>query len=165
MLCQKCKKNTATTHIRSVVNGVVHEKHLCSLCAANEGYSNIKNNNLSQMLSSMFEDTSESAPNNHLARCSCCGLLFSDIATSGKCGCPECYEAFYEQLEPYFKRVHGSTKHIGKKPANFQSEQPKFDKIDKINELRYLLNNLVKEENYEQAAVIRDQIKQLEGEK
>lgn len=161
MLCEKCGKNSATTHIRSVINGEVFEKHLCSNCAASEGYGDIKTNNLSQMLSSMFDNTITNHTNSQHTRCSCCGSSFDDIAHSGKCGCPECYTTFYEQLLPYFKRVHGSTKHIGKIPPSVESNETKSHKVA---ELRKLLNQLVKEENYEQAAVVRDQIKQLEGE-
>lgn len=161
MLCEKCGKADATTHIRSVVGGKVFEKHLCGNCAASEGYGDIKGNNLSQMLSSMFDDTTITPNNSQRTRCGCCGSTFGDIAQSGKCGCPECYNVFYEQLLPYFKRVHGSIKHIGKIPTNIM---PSETKTDKLSELRKLLNKLVKEENYEQAAVVRDQIKQLEGE-
>lgn len=161
MLCEKCGKTGATTHIRSVINGVVHEKHLCANCAANEGYSNIKGNNLSQMLSSMFGDTVSLQKNSQVTRCSCCGSSFSDIAQSGKCGCPECYTTFYEQLLPYLKRVHGSTKHIGKVPNRVSVAKQEIK--DNIYELRSLLSRLVQQEKYEQAAVVRDEIKKLEG--
>ncbi len=161
MLCEKCGKNNATTHIRSVVNGVISEKHLCGYCAADEGYSDIKSGNLSQMLSSMFGDTLNIPSAAKLTHCNCCGSTFSDIAKSGKCGCPECYATFFEQLLPYFKRVHGSTKHIGKIPNRTPiAEQHSEDTID---ELRSMLRQLISEEEYEQAAVVRDKIKKIEG--
>lgn len=155
MICQKCGKNTATTHIRTIVNGVLQEKHLCSQCAASEAKYDIKNNNLTQMLSNMFGDMAEPTQNK-IVRCSCCGNTYADIVDSGKCGCSECYATFYEQLLPYFKRVHGSTEHIGKKLQNENA------KIDTIDELRNALKRSIKEENYEQAAVIRDKIKSLQ---
>lgn len=162
MLCEKCGKMAATTHIHSVVNGIVTEKHLCGYCAASENYGDIKGNNLSQMLSSMFGDALGTVSASQLTRCSCCGSTFSDIAKSGKCGCAECYTTFYEQLLPYFKRVHGSTKHIGKIPNRVTS----LDSNDKdgVESLRMLLSQLVSEEKYEQAAIVRDKIKNLEGE-
>ncbi len=162
MLCEKCGKVGATTHIRSVINGVVHEKHLCSNCAVSEGYNDAKGNNLSQILSSMFDDTLSSSSKMQLKRCNCCGSTFADISESGKCGCPECYTVFYEQLLPYLKRVHGSTKHMGKTP-NCPSVAERKDKKETVAELRTLLNRLVSEEKYEEAAVLRDKIKKLEG--
>ncbi len=159
MLCEKCGANTATTHIRSVINGKVYEKHLCSHCAASDGYGDEKSNNLTQMLSNMFGDTVLPKSEKKVVRCSCCGKAFADIADSGKCGCAECYITFYEQLLPYFKRIHGSIKHIGKVPeCNFSDKQP----TDTVKGLRKLLAELIEQENYEQAAVIRDKIKSLQ---
>lgn len=162
MLCEKCKKNIATTHIRSVVNGVVTEKHLCGYCAVNEGYDDIKGNNLTKMLSSMFGDTLIGGNESQIVRCECCGSSFADIAESGKCGCPECYKTFSDELMPYLKRVHGSTKHIGKIP----NRAPLTVAVDTetVDGLRSKLNRLVREEKYEEAAVIRDKIKRLEDE-
>ena len=56
MLCDNCGKNNATTHIHSVVNGVLTEKNLCGYCAAKEGYGNFAGNGFAQMLASMFGD-------------------------------------------------------------------------------------------------------------
>ena len=116
MLCDKCGKNHATTHIRSVVNGFVAEKNLCGYCAATEGYTGIAHNSIGDMLASVFGDALASGSKSLENRCACCGVTFSDIAESGKVGCSECYKTFYEQLMPYLKRVHGSTKHAGRVP-------------------------------------------------
>lgn len=159
MLCEKCGKNNATTHIRSVVNGVVTEKHLCGYCAANDA-SNIGHNNLAQMLASMFGDSQMLSGSVKQVRCECCGASFSDIAESGKVGCSKCYETFYNQLLPYLKRVHGSTVHSGKIPNRAPlTVRPKEDTVES---LRMELNRLVSEEKFEQAAVVRDKIKKLE---
>ena len=37
MLCQYCKKNEATTHIKRVINGEATESHLCHRCAETAG--------------------------------------------------------------------------------------------------------------------------------
>ena len=161
MLCEKCGKYNATTHIRRVVNGVVTEHNLCGYCAAEYGYTDIGGNSLTQMLASMLG--SGSALNGvSQARCSCCGSTFSSIAESGKVGCPECYKTFYNELLPYLKRVHGSTRHIGKIPN--RAPLAVKPQLDTVESLRLKLNQLVREENYEQAAVVRDKIKELEGE-
>ena len=69
--------------------------------------------------------------------------------------------AFYNELLPYLKRVHGSTGHVGKIPNNAPLVvKPKTKTID---DLRNELSRLVAEENYEQAAVIRDKIKEMEA--
>lgn len=160
MLCEKCGKNTATTHIRSVVNGVVSERNLCKFCAAEEGYNDIAHNSLASMLASMFGETVGSAPANTV-KCPVCSATFSDIAKTGKVGCTECYKTFNSELLPYLKRVHGSTHHAGKIPCR----APLMLKPEKesVESLRLELNRLVSEEKYEEAAVVRDKIKELEG--
>lgn len=160
MLCEKCGKNNATTHIKSVVNGVVSEKNLCGYCAAKEGYSGIAHNSLAGMLASMFGDVTGFAPSVAAKKCSVCGASFSDIAESGRVGCSECYKAFYEELLPYLKRVHGGTKHAGRVPNKAPlMVKPKEITVD---DLRLKLNELVREEKFEEAAVIRDKIKEME---
>lgn len=158
MLCEKCGKNHATTHIKTVVNGITKEYNLCDSCAANSGYAT---NSLTGMLASMFGDFTKYESPIIKTKCSVCGASFSDIAKSGKVGCAECYNTFYEELLPYLKRVHGSTKHVGKVPCS--APLAVIEKGETIEELRNQLNRLVREENYEQAAVVRDKIKEMEA--
>lgn len=161
MKCEKCGKNTATTHIKSIVNGVAKEINLCAVCAAKEGYGNISNVGLAGMLASMFGESLQSVSDNVGTKCSVCGATFSNIAKTGKVGCAECYNTFKNELLPYLKRVHGSTVHVGKVPNSAPLiVKPKEKTVD---DLRIELNRLVSEEKYEQAAVVRDEIKRLEG--
>lgn len=155
MMCEKCGVNNATTHIRSIINGKIYETYLCDNCAAKHN----NDDNLLQMLSGVFGDAQKSNVKSDIIRCECCGNSFNDIAQSGKCGCAQCYKTFYEQLLPYFKRVHGSTNHIGKTPSKACFKE---NKADMVAQLKERLKMLVKEEKYEQAAVMRDKIKALE---
>ncbi len=158
MLCEKCGKNHATTHIKTVVNGVVREYNLCESCAASSGYAT---NSLTGVLASMFGDFSKYENPAPKVKCSVCGSTFSDIAKSGKVGCAECYTAFYDELLPYLKRVHGSVTHVGKVPNS--APLTVVSQTPTVEELRNELSRLVREENYEQAAIIRDKIKEMEA--
>lgn len=160
MLCDKCGKNNATTHIKQIINGVVTERSLCADCASKEGYSGLSNAGLADMLVSMLGDISGVSLTDKTVRCPVCGASFSDIAKTGKVGCAECYKTFYGELLPYLKRVHGGVKHTGKIPNNAPlSVRPKEETADS---LRLELNRLVSEERFEEAAVVRDKIKRLE---
>ena len=161
MKCEKCGKNEATTHIRSVVNGVVREYNLCSTCAAESGYSGGTNNSLAGMLASMFGEFLNTGIPANTVKCPICGATFSDIAKSGKVGCAECYKTFQSDLMPYLKRVHGSTKHVGVVPNS--APIMVVNKEETVETLRMELNRLVSEERYEEAAVVRDKIKEMEG--
>lgn len=161
MKCEKCGKNEATTHIRSVVNGVVREYNLCGACATESGYSGTAHNSLAGMLASMFGEFLSTGIPANTVKCPICGATFSDIAKSGKVGCAECYKTFEADLMPYLKRVHGSTKHVGVVPNN--APIMVVNKEETVDSLRMELNRLVSEERYEEAAVIRDKIKEMEG--
>lgn len=158
MFCEKCGKNYATTHIKTVVNGIVREYNLCSECAAKSGYGS---NSITGMLASMLGDMALPAIKSQ-KHCSVCGTTFSDIAKSGKMGCGECYKTFKDEILPYIKRVHGATKHAGKIPNRAPLIVRPKEKT--VADLRQELSRLVAEEKYEQAAVVRDKIKEMEGE-
>ena len=161
MLCERCHKNTATTHIRTVINGVVTEKNLCGYCAALSGYSKFTNNSFASMLASMFGD--ELATGNiREARCECCGTAFSDIAETGKMGCSECYSTFKNRLSPYIRRVHGTTEHTGKRPAGTSGGLVAVSEQSIKDKLRGELLEAVKAEEFEKAAELRDKIRKIE---
>lgn len=160
MMCENCGKNPATTHLKTVVNGVVHENHLCSYCAANGGYTNIGGLSLTNMLASMFgESVSNGKPISK--RCDCCGASFSDIAQSGRVGCSECYTTFKNELLPSLNRLHGKAIHIGNVPSKEEKEQTSYEKIKLLKEK---LAEAIKAEEFENAAKLRDEIRSLEGE-
>lgn len=161
MLCENCKKNAATTHIRTVINGVVTEKNLCGYCAAKGGYSKFVNNGFASMLASMFGE--ELATGNiKETRCDCCNTRFSDIAETGKMGCSECYKVFSDKLVPYLKRVHGTTEHIGKRLMNNDSALATVSSQDIKEKLRREMLEAVQAEEFEKAAKLRDEIKKIE---
>ncbi len=159
MLCDKCKKNVATTHIKTVINGQVTNTHLCGECAMYEGISSYKPTNIADMLLSVFDDEKFiDTQKKNIKKCSLCGTTFQEIANNGKVGCGECYKTFFEELLPYIKRIHGSTKHIATDNLNAHFE----NKNDDINKLKEKLKILIKEERFEEAAEIRDKIKESE---
>ena len=158
MLCEKCGKNATTTHIKTVINGKVTEQNLCGYCAAKIGYSG---GSISGILSSMLGKTLQTEGKISTRMCDCCNTTFADIAETGKVGCSKCYEVFGRELMPYLKRIHGSVRHIGKVPGSTELVVTK--KESNLSELKAKLASLVAEERYEEAAVVRDEIRKLEG--
>ena len=97
-------------------------------------------------------------------KCPKCGYTFSDIAKSGKLGCADCYRKFYDKLLPSLQRIHGKIKHTGKQamiPVQANTE-PKINPVAKLKED---LQKAIEEQNFEQAAVLRDRIKEMEADK
>lgn len=163
MLCEHCGKNEATTHIKQNVNGQKTEMHLCSACAEQMGYGDIFSDfgfNMDNMLSNFLSDFPLSiGSSTKTTRCEKCGSSFEEIVSSGMLGCDECYSTFYNRLMPSLQRIHGKAQHRGK-IANSMSENIK--KNSKLQCLKDELKKAVEEQDYEQAAVLRDKIKEIE---
>ena len=96
--------------------------------------------------------------NNDIDRCPKCRISFGDFQRSGLLGCSYCYEHFSKSLNPTIKRVQGGLTHIGKIPKSASQEVVSKRKMD---ELKLRLKELIIEEKFEEAAVIRDQIQEL----
>lgn len=171
MKCQHCNKNEATTHIKKNINGVREEMHLCSECAKELG---VMEEFKMPTMSEMFGDTflgnflgSGVAAMNSLAgvdRCASCGSSFNDIVNSGRIGCADCYERFEDKLEPSIRKIHGKTKHIGKfisYSSDEMQEQPEQTKSE-LDSLKEQMDEAIKEQRFEDAAVIRDRINELQ---
>lgn len=163
MLCQKCGQNTATTHIKTVMNGTVTELNLCGYCAAKEGYTDFSKGSITNMLASMLGQSMRMGEKVSSKSCDCCGVSFSEIAETGKAGCAACYSQFRKELTPYLKRIHGSVKHNGKIPGTKQLVVKNEE--NRLAGLKARLAELVAAERYEEAAVVRDEIRKEEGKK
>ena len=165
MLCQNCKKNEATTHLKQIINGDMAESHLCSDCASHLGYSDMFSGfglNLSELFGSLLGDTMPSLGAGAAPRCPKCGTAFSDIVREGKVGCAECYRTFYDKLLPSIQRIHGKIKHSGKTSQGAPAEVKVETTAEKIEKLKAEMNKAVAAQEFEQAAKIRDEIKALE---
>lgn len=161
MMCDKCGKNPATTHVKTVINGVIQQNHLCSYCAAKGGYNSFGNLSLANLLTSMFSDSAISS-HSVSRRCECCGSSFSDIVESGRVGCSECYEIFKAELLPSLNRLHGKALHVGATPVK---KTPPVETLEqKIAKLKEDMLKAIDNEDFEKAAELRDEIKALKGE-
>ena len=110
MLCQHCKKNTATHNRVVIIGDKKFESHLCADCYLSMfGELNSKGDILGEI-------TGE--PLVHTKRCPVCGTTFSDYERTGLWGCASCYDVFKDSLLPVIGRIHGKTEHVGKAGTN-----------------------------------------------
>lgn len=171
MKCQHCNQNEATTHIKKVVNGKKEEMYLCSECAKELGVMDeFKMPTMSEMFSDSFLGNflgAGVAAMNSLAgvdRCTNCGSSFNDIVNSGRIGCADCYDKFEDKLEPSIRKIHGKTKHIGKFITYSDDEKKAEEKpqVSELDSLKEQLKTAISEQRFEDAAVIRDKINELQ---
>lgn len=162
MKCQRCN-NPATLHITEVYDDDRWEDfHLCEQCASkhlSEAPSKAASSSVKASLSEHLGDLEESGLLIQ-AECTYCGLSFSDFRNTGRLGCPNDYDVFREELLPLLESIHGETRHVGKMPRRLpQTKQTQSE----LMQLRNRLQRAISEEDYEEAAKLRDRIQELES--
>ncbi len=159
MLCESCGKNPVTTHVKTIINGELTKYSLCAECAQKLGYGDLLTGlgrNFGSLLGGFF---GEMGDDRETVRCSCCGSSFDDIARTGRVGCAQCYQTFYNRLMPLILKIHGNTRHRGKTPG---ADQLQPIPQSRLSLMRRELRNAINSENFEHAADLRDRIRELE---
>jgi protein arginine kinase activator len=171
MQCERCKSIEATIHLTEIIKDVKSEVHLCESCARGIGLnSKLSNFSLSipELLS--FLDINEVEGYEDGSLCRSCGMTFLEFSREGKLGCPDCYNYLSDSLKSVILAYHGAIKHVGKHPDNDRSnDKDSFLKSVQVfserrskEALKKQLNKAVQEERYEEAAMLRDKIREIE---
>ena len=188
MLCDNCGKREANVKYSESINGMKKEMNLCEECAKKLGITNQFNFNMPldfpNFFGSFLEDFSEKEfmplfEETKSVRCDNCGTTFEDIVNNGRLGCANCYNVFGDKLDSILKRLQGSSRHVGRleeipntadgdnkiKESENEKEIKTKKKDNKLEELQEDLKAAIKDERYEDAAKIRDEIKKITAEK
>ena len=180
MLCQNCHKNSATVHVTEIVPvaspdpaapvheavpgaGQIYEQHLCELCA--QSMKLPQKAAVKKSMADIWKLLQLSAQQNrqqrqrHTLACKECGMTLDEFRRKGRLGCPDCYTTFGEQVGELLERVHGARRHQGRLPGVSNED---VDRLQRLADLRHRLDSAVREEDYEAAARLRDEIRSLE---
>jgi protein arginine kinase activator len=161
MLCHICKKREATIHVTNAEGSKVRAIHICRNCAEEHGFDELKKSNfaMNDFVAGLFDsafaavekgETGDACPN--------CGTSYSAFQDLGRLGCSQCYGHFQKQLLPLLRSIHGNTRHVGKIPQRFGTQVSRRRKVRKLQEELELAVQL---EQFERAAVLRDEIRKL----
>ena len=164
-LCEECGVNEACYTISVMMGGQITQRHLCADCMAKLNM-NLAAGNVKHLLSAIMSaitgaEEAESAPAVDPADdvvCERCNTTLSQFTKSGKLGCPHCYTAFREQLTPMLQQIHGRVQHAGRKPLDDEAAQRRRSVYDRLTRQ---LEQAVAVEDFETAAVLRDQLRHL----
>jgi len=164
--CTICQKSIATIHILDLQDGAVSEqKHLCPGCAEKSGdvAPPTKFGPLKKLSTEILEDLvsglkspSEPSPGTQSPTCPACGLTAEDFRMRGRLGCPRCYETLRDSLISLLERVHDGKTHVGRYPGRTANTEP-----DNLTDLHRRLADAIRDENYEDAARLRDELREL----
>jgi protein arginine kinase activator len=156
MLCCVCKDKEAKVHLTQIVGDKMQKVDLCEGCAAQKGVNDPAGFSLADLLLGLGASQEMEQASGGEVKCRNCGFTQADFKKAGRLGCSECYVTFSEGLEGLLKTMHKGTKHVGKVPQALQQSR---DLSDRLKSLQKKLDKAVADEDFEQAAAMRDEIK------
>ena len=173
MLCDVCKAKEAEVFLTQIVEGKMQKVNLCKACSNDRGVDDPTGFALTELLAGLGTSTetekpaSASGSHTHgsgstealtVTKCPVCGFTQADFKKTGRLGCSACYQTFSDHLGNLLKAMHKGTRHTGKLPVRI-ARRAEF--AARMRELKDDLDKAVRDENYEDAASLRDQIHKL----
>ncbi len=110
------------------------------------------------------------------ASCVGCGQSYAQFKKHGLLGCPACYQTFEDRLGPMIERAHeGGCNHVGKVPkralhsCRSTGDLSRIESLlgdvrqreERLETLRQRLAKSIQNEEYEKAAMLRDELTRL----
>ena len=165
MKCDFCDKK-ATVFLTQLVEGQMKKVCLCDSCAKERGVTDPTGFSLADLLlgglpggPGTVAPSPASAPPGNGKKCATCGFTLDDLRRVRRFGCSDCYATFSEEVAQMVRGMHKGTSHIGKVPEGLMAIQFRSQRIE---ELRSRLDQAIASESYEEAAGIRDEIRNLD---
>ena len=161
MICDICNKNQATVHLTEIIDNQITELHLCEQCAREKSIQMEQQFGLADLLAGLADFGKQlEEPQDVNLKCPSCDMTYENFKKIGRLGCSECYVTFKKNLGVLLKKIHGSSQHFGKCPMNFEKQA--LPPRSELQELKDKLQAAIKREEFEEAAKLRDRIRELE---
>ena len=157
MTCSRCQKNEAVIFSKEIINNKISEYQLCLECAQAAIPQASLASPIFDLLSSLGHPPQLETPPS--LKCPQCLLQFTEFQKTGFLGCALCYQTFAKPLEGVLKQIHGKTRHVGKTLAGAMG----LIVSQELAQMRKKLESAIREERFEDAVELRDQIRKLEG--
>lgn len=168
MLCEHCHENEAKISYTMVEGNDTKQMHVCPSCfqeflAEQFPSSQIPPLDIQPMIQellSLFHG--KDAEEEEGRTCPVCGRSLKEFRKTGMFGCDNCYNTFAEELNALLPRMQGADHHVGAMPEAFRRNR---EASEKEQALKDRLDAAVADERYEDAALLRDEIKALKEER
>lgn len=159
MLCCVCKQKEAKVHLTQIADDKVQKVDLCEDCAKEKGVNDPTGFSLADLLLNLGGALEAATPaDGPELSCPRCGFTQADFKKTGRLGCADCYGTFSEGLGGLLKSMHKGVQHVGKTPAALRRTK---EVSDRLATLQRQMEKAISEEQFEQAARLRDEIKLL----
>lgn len=160
MICDLCGEREAILFIEQANGNGKQKLNLCYECARAYGVSP-DSKAIGRQLALLFESLLRKKVVNPDSQklCPVCGTSLADIKTTRRVGCPECYSIFKNEIGQIFKNIGVKGPYTGTMPKRLKNFHSVLN--DRIV-LKSKLEESIKKEDYEKAAIYRDYLKALE---
>lgn len=165
MKCDFCD-NKATVFLTQLVEGQMKKVRLCDPCASERGVTDPTGFSLADMVLTgqpsgpgIVAEAVLTGPLGHAKKCATCGFTLEDLKRVRRFGCSDCYATFNEEVALMVRGMHKGISHLGKVPEGLMAVQFRDQRVE---ELRTRLDQAIASESYEEAAGIRDEIRNLD---
>jgi protein arginine kinase activator len=172
-LCDQCKQARATVQITSIdpENKQGHEVRLCEACARESGNALPLPGPIAKTVATLASNLLNLQDKVDARRgsarktvCPSCGMSYQEFRIKGRFGCAQCYDAFEEGLVSLLDKVHGASQYVGAYPADVSPTARNHEAVEhELADAKRRLAREIKNENYEEAARVRDRIQELES--
>ena len=156
--CQNCDE-LATVHLTQIIQSKIHKVHLCENCAQEKGVTDPEGISLEDLFSKAGLTADVTLTEGNLV-CKQCGLSTRDFRKSGRLGCQSCYSHLWSVVRPMLEGMHKEISHRGKIPRRALERVSAHEELERLGAKLQLA---IEEERYEDAASLRDRIRQLEN--
>jgi protein arginine kinase activator len=147
MICDHCHTNEAVIRFAEIRNGTMRVRNICDECAKATGIAD----QLERTIASLGEAVGGAMASllrtgAGAAECPGCGMTIDEFRRHGRLGCERCIEAFAAVLAPLLERTGDAGRHGAD---------------NRRQALEQRLREAVADEEYELAARLRDELKEL----
>lgn len=158
MKCSNCGSSNANITYEQNINGEVTTLKLCEKCAQKLGIFNSFDNIFSPMVLDLDYILPEEI------KCKGCGYTLSKYKSTGLFGCDECYNTFKKEIDSILLKIQGKNRMVkGKEKIKKVKDVVTNKKENEIDVLKNKLKEHIEKEEFEEAAKVRDEIKELEN--
>jgi len=159
MDCDFCDEK-ATVFLTQFVDDEMKKVCLCEDCAAERGVTDPIGLSLGDPSLGAFENQPVESLGAGSRSCPTCGFTLGHLQKVGRLGCADCYRAFSAEISQMIMGMHKGFKHDGKVPEGLAAKHA-FNR--ELEDLKNQLQVAIDSEDFETAAVVRDQITRLES--
>ncbi len=160
--CEFCDVGEATIHLTQVVDGTIKKLNLCQECAQRNGIDLHSPVSITDLLLGIGKQQAKRNARDQGDEfdlcCSRCQLSRAEFKKRARMGCPECYQSFHSEVSAITQAMHHSRQHVGKIPKR-QGQEVRMS--SRIASLKKGIEVAIEKEDYEQAARLRDEIRNI----